>query len=181
MNLTYVLSTLAQNLLTLCLVVLVSMLVPPPQRPWDGLIQAINRNQLCVFLAVLAHHAHAHAHTHTHMHMRTRTYRILMTLQSTTCDPGQFDGGPGQLLDEDALRQRLGYGQPAEPCAAAQRPRSVMTSFAPPCGHVRLSVQRPSGCSRATCWPCVVLPRSFTPITSQSSSGDYEDPPLAWG
>jgi hypothetical protein len=66
MNLTYVLSTLAQNLLTLCLVVLVSMLVPPPQRPWDGLIQAINRNQLCVFLAVLAHHTH-HTHTrHTH-------------------------------------------------------------------------------------------------------------------
>jgi hypothetical protein len=69
MNLTYVLSTLAQNLLTLCLVVLVSMLVPPPQRPWDGLIQAINRNQLCVFLAVLALHSHAHAHAHAHTHI----------------------------------------------------------------------------------------------------------------
>jgi hypothetical protein len=52
MNLTYVLSTLAQNLLTLCLLILVSLAVRPPQKPWDGLIQAINRNQLCVFLAV---------------------------------------------------------------------------------------------------------------------------------
>jgi len=49
-NSTYILSTLSQNMMTLCLLLLVNLIVRQPARPWDGLIQAINRNQLFIFL-----------------------------------------------------------------------------------------------------------------------------------
>lgn len=49
-NLAYVLSILAQNIFTLWLLVSLSLLVRPASRPWDGLMQAINRNQLFIFL-----------------------------------------------------------------------------------------------------------------------------------
>jgi len=51
-NSTYILSTLSQNMMTLCLLLLVNLIVRQPARPWDGLIQAINRNQLFIFLLV---------------------------------------------------------------------------------------------------------------------------------
>jgi hypothetical protein len=104
MNLTYVLCTLAQNVLTLFLLVLISMLVRPPHRPWDGLIQAINRNQLCVFLAVRYLH-------NPRLRRRAFSHSGLYGQQSYSRDQpvhaGQPDGGSGELLHEDALRQRF--------------------------------------------------------------------------